>query len=209
MDLSVKEAAHILDASERTVRNYISSGRLPAKRKGRQLFVPEEALQVFMQAAARPAQENFANTASMQLSLSTEALEPIIERFSGLEKKLEQLLLENQRLLQESQQKDQALAQKDLEIEKLQRDLVYQKRLFEKELEDQRRFLDEKWTILQKENEERINLERKHFEEKLTLEQHRWSEKLANQKEQHAQMIVEVQNQEGFWSRLIKMMTWS
>jgi len=209
MDLSVKETARILATSERAVRNYISCGRLPAKRKGRQLFVPEEALQIFMQAAVQPAHEDLTGNTGMQPSLYSEALEPVLDRFSGLEKKLEQLLLENQRMLEESRKKEQALAKKDLEIEKLQRELVYQKRLFEKELEDQHRFLDEKWSILQKENEEKIDLERKHFEEKLMLEQHRWSERLANQKEQHAQMMVEVQNREGFWSKLIKMMTWN
>jgi len=196
-----------LAVSERTVRNHIASGRLPAKRKGRQLFVSEEELQFFMQKAANAPSENFAGATALP-PLSSEALEPLLKRLSGLEKRLEQLLVENRRILQESSSKDQLLAQKDLEIEKLQRDLVYQKRLLEKELEDQRRFFDEKWSILQKENEERISLERKHSEEKLMLEQHRYSERLAMQKEQHAQMMVEVQNREGFWSRLIKMMTW-
>lgn len=209
MDLSIKEAARILSASERTVRNYVASGKLPAKRKGRQLFVPEEALQIFMGAGIATGRESPAVSAPAQNPLSADALEPIVQRLAVMEEKLDRIIRENQRLMLESQKKEHELADKNVQIEKLQRDMVYQKRLLEKELDDQQRSLEEKCAILQKENEQRLGLERRHFEEKMMLEEQRWSERLAFQEEQHAQRIVEVRNQEGFWSKLIKMMTWS
>lgn len=209
-DLSVKEAARILGTSEQTVRNYVSSGKLPAKRKGRQLFIPQESFEIFMRAGAPTAgRENPSTIDNLPSHPPDKALQPIIEHISSLESKLDRFIHDNQRLVLESKHKDENLTQKDLEIEKLQRDLIYQKRLFEKELEDQKEFLEEKWKILQEEIRQRIDLEKKHFEEKLRLEQDRWSQTVKTQEERHAQELVEIRNQEGFWSKLIKMMTWS
>jgi excisionase family DNA binding protein len=209
MDLSIKEVAQILDVSERAVRNFVSAGKLPVKRKGRQLLVPEEALQIYLQARSSDGgKASSIHLSHAAASPSHSALEPILLRLAGVEGKLEQVLAENQLLLREIQQKQQELAQKDLELEKLQRDLVYQKLLFEKELSDQQRFFDEKWQMMQAEFAQRMELERKHLDEKWMLERNSWSEKLSAQEKRHTQILVEAKNPEGFWSRLVKMMTW-
>lgn len=41
---TVEQAAEILYVSQRTIRTYISSGRLPARRWGRRLLIPRAAV---------------------------------------------------------------------------------------------------------------------------------------------------------------------
>lgn len=46
-----KEVADLLRVSERTVRRWIAAGKLPARRFGRQLRIPKEALDTFGESA--------------------------------------------------------------------------------------------------------------------------------------------------------------
>jgi excisionase family DNA binding protein len=205
MDLSIKEVARILAVSESAVRNYVAAGRLPVKRKGRQLWIPEEALRIYMQASSNSTGQGSSTPLSDPAAAASVPVMEMLERLMSVETKLLQVLAENRLLLQTRQE----LAQKELEIQKLERDLVYQKRLFEKELSDQQKFFDEKWQLMQAEIAQRMELERKQLDEKLMLERNSWSEKLCDQEKRHAQIIVEAKNPESFWSRLVKMMTWS
>jgi len=116
---------------------------------------------------------------------------------------------ENKRLHELLREQDRQLAKKDLEIEKLRRDLVYQKRLSEKEAEDQRLALDAKWARLEKEASKRAAHERELLEQRLIQERDICCERLAQQQERFAQELAAMRNQEGFWSRLMKMITWS
>ena len=93
----------------------------------------------------------------------------ILERISALEKELSfrlDLAAENMRIAGELRLKDQEIARKDIEIEKLQRDLIYQKRLLEKEIEDRLRVLDEKRALMDREVSDRVARERDEFEKK-------------------------------------------
>lgn len=141
-----------------------------------------------------------------------DATQPIMERLSALERHLKQkwdLLRVNQRLDQELREKDRELAAKDIEIERLQRELVYQRRLCEKEIEDQKKLIEEKWALMEREASERIAREREYFEEKLALEEKHWAEKISREQEHYARKLAEAKDRESLWSRLVKMMTWS
>jgi hypothetical protein len=136
----------------------------------------------------------------------------ILERISALEKELSfrlDLVAENMRITGELRLKDQEIARKDIEIEKLQRDLIYQKRLLEKEIEDRMRVLDEKWALMDREVSERVARERDEFEKRLALERDAWAERLSREQEKYAAGLAELQTKGGFWSRLVKMLTWS
>lgn len=225
MDLSIKEVARILNVSETTVRNHIASGKLPARRKGRQVRVSRSDLSIFASSPSCKSitpEENADDPVGTQ-SLRSEDLQAVVDRISGLEEQMRrfhELLTENRLLSKQLKDLEQEIARKDLEIEKLRRDLVYQSRIQKKELEDHQKIIQEKWSVMEKEAAERIAREREHFEsrlvqeqglwsERLALEQSQWAERLAQERENHARKLHEATRQEGFWSRLLKMMTWS
>ena len=213
MHLSIKEAARILKVSENKVRGYILSGKLLVERKGRQILIPESQLKAFA-AADKPveevvSQENLDGTSVLS---HEDSLEVILSRLASLEAQVSekwQQDAENKRLHELVREQDRRLAEKDLEIEKLRRDLVYQKRLSEKEDEDHRLALEEKWALLEKEASKSAAQERELLEQRLIQERNMCSERLAQQQERFAQEVAAMRNQEGFWSRLMKMITWS
>ena len=142
MYLSIKEAARLLNVSENKVRGYISSGRLVVERKGKQILVSQSQIQALID--AEKGLENEASQASLDRPSAPsreEAFELLLSRLAALEGQIIekwQIFTDNQRLHQLIREQDQELAEENLEIEKLRRDLVYQKRLCEKEIEDHR-----------------------------------------------------------------------
>jgi excisionase family DNA binding protein len=214
MHLSIKEAARFLNVSDHKVRGYIASGRLTVERKGRQILIPHAQLRDLLDAkegfedATPPASpEDRALAPPLK-----EALETIGNRLAAVEAQIAekwQLVTDNQRLQELLHEHVRHMAEKDLEIEKLRRDLVYQKRLFEKELEDHRLAFEEKRALIAKEASEKIAHERELLEQRLIQEQHLWSERLAQEQERFAQRLAAMRDQEGFWARLMKMITWS
>ena len=215
MHLSIRQAARLLNVTESKVRNYIVSGKLSIERKGRRILIPEAQLKAFTSAQQGPeeveSQENF-DPAMLLTPSGRDTLDLIMNRLAALEGQIIekwQTHAENQHLQQLLRQQDRLLAEKDLEIEKLRRDLLYQKKLCEKELEDHRLALQEKWTLMEKEASERIAQERERLEQRLKQERDIWSEKLTQEQERFAQLLAAARNQEGFWSRLMKMITWS
>ncbi|NTU47376.1 MAG: helix-turn-helix domain-containing protein [Syntrophobacteraceae bacterium] len=214
MDLSVREVARILKVSETTVRGYIASGRLSAHRRGRQILVSQKDLKTF---SGQPSEHTEARgdcpaPAAGDNSSPKGGRQPVLDRMSTLEKRVEHiaaLLSENSRLSEELRKRDRELVSKEVEMEKLRLDLEFQKRLHEKEMEDQARIFQERWSLMEKETAEKIAREREHLESRLTQEKNLWSERLAQEKESFTQRLFEAHRQEGFWSRLMKMMTWS
>lgn len=214
MDLSVKQVARILDVSEATVRNYIASGKLSARKRGRQVVVSKEGLDAFSSQLFDPPRipAIIVDDASIPQVPLQGVLGPIEDRMKALESQMERLMeltRENQRLSQELRQRDLEIAQKELDIEKLRRDLVCQTRVHEKEMEDHQKRLEEKWILMEKEAAERIAREREHLDDRLVQERDLWSGRLAQEKEHFARKLTDLSRQEGFWSRLLKMMTWS
>lgn len=147
-----------------------------------------------------------------QLSMSDSFLRPLTERIEAMEKELLErldLLCENRKISEELRRKEGEIARKEVEIETLKRDLVYQKRLLEKEIEDRMRSLDEKWALMDREVAERVARERDEFENRLARERSIWSERLVREQEKYAAGLAELQTKEGFWARLVRMLTWS
>ena len=214
MHLSIKEAARILNVSENKVRAYILSGKLLVERKGRQILIPESQLKALV-AADNPIEDVVSQESSDRATtplFHEDSLDVILGRLASLEAQVNekwQKDVENKRLHELLREQDRQLAEKDLEIEKLRRDLVYQKRLSEKEVEDQRLALEEKWALMEKEAAKRAAQERELLEQRLIQERNMCSERLAQQQERFAQELAAMRNQEGFWSRLMKMITWS
>ncbi|MGA2404958.1 MAG: hypothetical protein ABSG91_25185, partial [Syntrophobacteraceae bacterium] len=137
---------------------------------------------------------------------------PLVERISALERQFAEklaLLAENGRLAQELRQAHLDIAGRDTEIEKLRGDMVYQKKLLEKEVEDCTRLLDEKWALMDREVSERVSRERDEFETILQAERTLWSERLAHERHTFELQIAQLQTKQGFWTRLMKMLTWS
>jgi excisionase family DNA binding protein len=213
MVLSIKEAARLLNVSENKVRGYISSGRLSVERKGKQILVSESQIHALIDA-----EKSFENEASQatidrpSVPSREKAFELLLGRMAALEGQIIekwQIFTENQRLHQLIREQDLELAARKLEIEKLRRDLVYQKRLCEKEIEDHRLAHQEKWALMEKEVSEQMARERERLEQRVIEERSIWSEKLAQEQERFAQRLAVMREQEGFWSRLMKMITWS
>ncbi len=215
MHLSVKKAARLLNVTENKVRGYIASGELSVERKGSRFLIPEVEVKALIKAEQDPVDPNArgnAKAAKVSDSLIRDMLDGIMNRLAALEAQFIdkwQTLADIQQLHQLLREQDRHLAEKDLEIEKLRRDLLYQKKLCEKELEDHRLALQEKWALMEKEASERITQEHQQLEQRLKQERDIWSEKLAHEQERFAQMLAAAHNQEGFWSRLMKMITWS
>jgi len=146
------------------------------------------------------------------MPIPEETLNLILERLEAVERHVADgrgLLEDSRRYFQELRQKELELLQKDLEIERLKRDLYYQKKLCEKEMEARSNALEEKCRFLEKDLEARINRERELFERRLAAEQGLWAERLAGEQEEWARRVVDAKRSEGFWARLIRMLTWS
>jgi excisionase family DNA binding protein len=213
MQLSIKEAARLFKVSENKVRGHIVSGRLSVDRKGRKILIQEAQLKALLDAdKGRAEEESLKIPEPIPLAPPLqEALEAIGSRLTAVEGQISekwQMFAENQRLHELLREHARQMAGKDLEIEKLRRDLVYQKRLCEKELQDHRRVFEEKWALMEQKASERVAREREVLEQRLIQEQQIWSEKLVQEQEHFARMLAVLRNQEGFWARLMKMITW-
>lgn len=237
MYLTTKQAARFLGVSENQVRRYLVSGRLSSERKGRQVLIPEAELRALAEAEKSlgeggPKAESA--PAMVPAFSPRDAFERIDARLAVLESQLLekwQMVVENQRLQEQLRDLNRQLAEKELELEKLHRDLIYQQRLAAKEIEGHRLAFQEQLARMETAAAERAAMERERTEQTLsherqswtaqlarereqaeqTLDQERrnWSERLAQEQERVAQTLAAARNREGFWARLVRMITWS
>jgi len=211
MGVSLKQASKILNMTRDEVVDLVAAGKLKAERKRKSLTVDESDLGMLL---SRQKPEFAASVSSRprQVSLPDMLLGPLIERISVLERQFAEkldLLAENGRLAQELHQAHLDIARRDTEIENLRSDMVYQKKLLEKEVEERTRLLDEKWALMNREVSERVSRERDQFETILQAERTLWSERLAQEQHVFKSEIAKLQAQQGLWTRLMKMLTWS
>ncbi|MHC1727197.1 MAG: helix-turn-helix domain-containing protein [Syntrophobacteraceae bacterium] len=211
MGITLKQASKALRLAESEVMDLVAAGKLKAEQKGKRLIIDESELEALLppehleqksSVAARP----------RQVSLPEMLVRPLTERISALEKEVSEqigLISENRRLIEELRHKDREIAARDTEIERLKCDLVYQKRLLEKEIEDRMRVLDEKRVSMDRELSSRVGRERDEFVTRLEAERMLWSERLAREQEKCAAEVAELQTKQGFWTRLARMLTWS
>jgi excisionase family DNA binding protein len=213
LGLTIKQVALILGVTADTVKDSIASGELPCERKGKHLFVPEEALQFFNGSNVPVCAEAKASSDDTSPDDHRRAKKASITRqLSVLEERILDILRfieENRPLVDEIRLKDSEVARLAMEIEKLRREAVYNQRLFEKEMEDQRKTLAEKLEYMEIEASRRLALERENLETRLDMERTIWAERLDREKDSHERKLAEARRSEGLWARLIKMMTWS
>ncbi|HOV85142.1 MAG TPA: helix-turn-helix domain-containing protein [Syntrophobacteraceae bacterium] len=207
MDLTVRQAANRLKVSESKVRDYIASGTLPTRKKGRGTVIPEDAVEGLLKQS--PPGDAMPPGPDETLR---DMLASLLQKVAELERQVDEkwsLWRENRRLLEELNQSRRQLAEKTSEVERLQRDLLYQKRLLEKELQDCRTAMEEKGAWIEKQCRERIAGERELLLDRLALQEKHLEEKLEWEKEKYGRKLLEIQQREGFWSKLARMMTWS
>ncbi len=226
MSLNIREAALVLGVSENRLRKAIASGRLAVERKGRQILIHETELKAFAERDPGLADGDRGIAGGPDLALtapSLAVLDGIAARLTALERQLAdkwERVDENQRLHERLHHQDRQLATQELELERLRRDLLYQQRLAAKEIEDQRQACEERLTRMEQEAaatiarerdqaEAALAQERQRWSEKLAQQEQAWSEKLAQEQERFARMLTATRNQEGFWARLVRMITWS
>lgn len=211
MGITLKQAAKSLKLPESEIIDLVSSGRLKAEQKGKRLIIEESELETIAPRENLEQKPTVSNR-PRQVSLDEVLVRPLTERVSALEKEVSEhlgLISENRCLIEELRRKDREIAERETEIEKLRCDLVYQKRLLEKEIDDRKRVLDERRVAMDGEIADRVARERDEFGTRLEAERRLWSERLAHEQEKCAAEIAELQSKEGFWARLARMLTWS
>jgi len=211
MSVSLKQASKILNMTRNEVMDLVTAGKLKAERKRMRLSVDESDLGVLL-SQQRPESAAAVSNRPRQVSLPDMLTGPLIERISDLERQFAEtldLLAENRRLTQQLHQAQLDIAGRDTEMEKLRGDMVYQKKLLEKEVEDRARLLDEKSEFMDREASERVSRERDQFETILQAERTLWSERVAHEQHVFEAEIAKLQAKQGLFTRLMKMLTWS
>jgi chromosome segregation ATPase len=211
MGVSLKQVSKILNMTRNEVMDLVAAGRLQAERKGKGLTVDESDLWAFL-SHFKPETGAAVSGRPRQVSLPEMLAGPLNERISALEKELAEkldLLAENRRLEQELREARLDVAGKEAEIERLKGDLAGRKGSLEKEAEDRLRALDEERALTEREVSERISRERDEFEEALQAERTLWSERLASERRNFEAELEQLKTREGFWTRLVRMLTWS
>lgn len=213
MDFSAKETDKIIGVNESAAPERLRSGQPSTGPAEVKMCSPEEELEPNGRGDAQPmGSAADAEDAGGGFEQCPDVVKPVLERLSLLENQMEEqwnLLRENRRLSEELRRMEKELSGKDVEIEKLRRDLLYRQRLFEKELEDNRRSFQEKCELIERDAAGKAALEREYLEKMMATEQSVWAERLAQEKERYERNLAESQREEGFWSKLMKMMTWS
>jgi excisionase family DNA binding protein len=214
MHFSIKDIARVLGVGENEVRKHIDSGRLTAERIGEDIRVTESELQRFLDTERKSGEKEILSNSSSAPSPPPRGgpIEPILDHLSNLGREIREkwdFIRENKQLEYELRQKELLLAQREMDIQNLQKELEHQKELYAKEMEALERILQEKWALMEKETEKRVALEREELEKYFALEKELWSTRLKEEKERYVQKLNQVQQKESFWSRLMRMMTWS
>jgi predicted RNase H-like nuclease (RuvC/YqgF family) len=210
MELSIAEAARRLGVGENALWDLIRSRRLAVDTATGVPRIAEASLAGLIEAGVQQTEPE--DAPATEPDSRADVLQSIVQRLGALENQVKvkwDLLKENRHLSAELREREKEIAGKELEIDRLNRDMVYQKRLLDKELEDQQKFLAEKWALMEGQMLQQLAQERAQLERLLALEQERWQERFDREKELCSQRLEEERKREGFWSRLIKMMTWS
>jgi excisionase family DNA binding protein len=213
MPLTIKEAAKRFGISEPAIKNHIVSGQLTVERKGRQVLLDEGELTALVQReheidenACHPVAPAWLESFRAQtFGFLADQIEILAK--SMLELKLSQK--ENQSLHEAVVQHQQEISKKELEIAKLQRDLLSQQRIHEKEIQEHKVRFEEKWALMQQHTADQLARGREVHERMLEEERRSWSDRLVQEQERFAHKLAEIRSQEGFWARLMRMITWS
>jgi len=69
--------------------------------------------------------------------------------------------------------------------------------------------MDDRAALLERQCQERISREREMLLERWALQEKHLEERIEWEKEKYSRKLLEVQQREGFWSKLVRMLTWS
>jgi regulator of replication initiation timing len=211
MGVSLNQVSKILNMSRAEVMDLVTAGKLKAERKGKGLTVDEPDLWAFL-SRFKPETEAALSGRPRQVSLPEMMAGPMAERISVLEKTLAEkadLLAENKRLELELHKARIDIADRDAEIEKLKGETTARKAFLEKEAEDRLQELNEERARMEREVSERAARERKELGTVLQAERLLWSERLENERSRFEAELDQLQTKGGFWTRFIRMLTWS
>jgi DNA repair exonuclease SbcCD ATPase subunit len=195
----IKEASEMLSLSEKEVFEAIRDGLLPAKLENNEWRIPDWGIRAFLR--MRKVLDKIEGQQSDQPLAKDPALEVILNRIDLIleqtqqEKIIMELIRQNEELTKKILELEDALKARDVEIERLKTELL--EKLMERENALRKSFEEEKRVL-----EEQI----KELEQKLSLRQAR---------DEHfqdyflpAETSRQGKEEEGFWRRFVKMLTW-
>ncbi len=198
---------------ENAVQSGIAPGGLALETVEAQVFVWESSPEAFISGNVTP--EGTRTAMSKDLRADHQAApsaQSLAEQLRLLQSTLDEkwdLLARNQHLHLEILRLKEEITRQEVEIQSLRRDLSQQQSSHEREMEEYQRRLQERYNQQQTETSRRLATEKARFEERLVWTENRCSEALERAREDHAQALARAMEREGFWARLVRMMTWS
>ncbi|HBD10295.1 MAG TPA: hypothetical protein DCZ69_18750 [Syntrophobacteraceae bacterium] len=144
--------------------------------------------------------------------ITRKEFQDLLERLAGLERQLVQVLelsKENQGLRTELRAAEQELAVKTLEVERLKNDLLHQKHVWEKEVERVQKSAAERESLLRQDAAEKLALAQQFFDRQVQLEKERYLERSLREKDKLDRQLDDYQQDESWWSRLLRLLTWN
>ncbi len=143
---------------------------------------------------------------------ATLSAQSLAEQLAVLQRTLDEkwdLLNRNQQLHLEIIRLREEISRQKAEIQSLLGDLSRLRSSRDREMEEFQRQWQERYNQEREETARRLAAEKAHFEEKLAWTEKHWSEILQQTQEDHARELARAGEREGFWVRLVRMLTWS
>jgi hypothetical protein len=144
--------------------------------------------------------------------ITRQEFQDLLDRLGALEEQLAKRLdlgQKNQELHQALLAAEQEAMARCAEVERLKNELLVQKRAWERELESQQRLQQEKEALLRQETADKLALAQKFHDRQLLLEQERYLERSGRERERTARQLDDMHRDEGFWARVMRLLTWS
>ncbi len=146
------------------------------------------------------------------IPVTRKEFQDLLERLTGLEQQLLQRLdlsQENEQLRSALRTAEQELAAKILEVERLKNELLLQKRVWEKEVERVQQSAVERESMLRQGAVEKLALAQQFFDRQVQVEKERYLERSLREREKLDHRLDAYHQDESWWSRLMRLLTWS
>jgi len=190
MEYDIREAARILDLSEKEIREYIDRGMLTARREDGEWLIPDWAIRVFrrtLETLEKVGKLNKPSQEEMYWAI-VDRLDHIVEDMAAVRQELEQRATIFDRLASI----ERVMQEKEMEVEKLKSELRYRIEIFEKEIGF-------------------LRLENKRLSDEVVRLRKRLEELRGDESRATTQVPAvseNVRERQGFWDRFLRMLTW-
>ncbi|MBW1975766.1 MAG: helix-turn-helix domain-containing protein [Deltaproteobacteria bacterium] len=190
MEYDIREAARILDLSEKEIREYIDRGMLTARREDGEWLIPDWAIRVFrrtLETLEKVGKLNKPSQEEMYWAI-VDRLDHIVENMAAVRQELEQRAAIFDRLASI----ERVMQEKEMEVEKLKSELRYRIEIFEKEIGF-------------------LRLENKRLSDEVVRLRKRLEELRGDESRATTQVPAvseNVRERQGFWDRFLRMLTW-